>query len=197
MKARLRYVRMAPKKMNLLASLVRRRSVPEALRLLANFPKKGASLLSDLIASAAANAEQQSQSRETLFVKYLVVQKGPGLKRSIPMARGRSRPINKWTSHVTVELGVLVPEGGTQEQPSPAAKGGKTKKAERAEKARKAETKKVETIEKVEGPEAPVSTPKAHPNASKGADPHGKGFSPKDASKGPTFQPHRRGGRGS
>src|SRR3989344_1994949 len=179
---------MAPKKMNLLASLVRRRSVPEALRLLANFPKKGASLLSDLIASAAANAEQQSQSRETLFVKYLVVQKGPGLKRSIPMARGRSRPINKWTSHVTVELGVLVPEGGTQEQPSPAAK---------AEKARKAETKKVETIEKVEGPEAPASTPKAHPNASKGADPHGKGFSPKDASKGPTFQPHRRGGRGS
>lgn len=180
MRARLRYVRMAPKKINVIAALVRRRSVPEALALLSRMPKKGASLLSGLIGSAAANAERESQDRSMLFIKNLLVQKGPGLRRFIPMARGRARPIDKWTSHVTVELGVLVPRG---------AKAGK-------ESVKVKKVKKVENVEKVEGPESVLESAPA-PAAPKSDDPHAKGFSPKGGPKGPTFQPHRRGGRGT
>ena len=179
---------MAPKKINVIAALVRRRSVPDALSLLSRLPKKGASLLSTLIGSAAANAERVSQDRSTLFIKHLLVQKGPGLRRFIPMARGRARPIDKWTSHVTVELGVLVPKG----------QGAKVAKAVKATKETKGEKgKKVEKIEKVEGPEMQEAQEKDRTHGPKGDDPHAKGFSPKGGPKGPTFQPHRRGGRGT
>ncbi len=199
MRAHLRHARIAPKKVNLLAALVRRRSVPEALSLLERFPKKGAALLSGLIASAAANAERESQDRSTLFIKYLLVQKGPGLRRSIPMARGRARPIKKWTSHITVELGVLVPlrqgsplrqgfEGQAGQAPGGAEKG-------KAGKAGKVGMEGVK-VEKVQGPDIAAGGPSA-PAAPKSDDPHAKGFSPKEGPKGPTFQPHRRGGRGT
>lgn len=110
MHATLRSARIAPKKANLIAALVRRMPVEGALHLLERLPKKGARMLHVLITSAAANASHNaSQESKNLFVKTLVVQKGSAFRRSIPMARGRSRPIDKWTSHITVELGVLVP----------------------------------------------------------------------------------------
>ena len=112
MHAHLRSARIAPKKANLVAALVRRMHVEEALVFLNRVPKKGARMLHDLIASALANAEYGAkQDRRNLVVKSLVVQKGPAFRRSIPMARGRSRPIDKWTSHISVELGVLLPAG--------------------------------------------------------------------------------------
>lgn len=180
MRATLRYARIAPKKANLIAAMVRRQSVDAALALLARFPKKAARMLRELIASAAANAQQNAQQeRRSLFVKSLTVQKGTAFRRSIPMARGRSRPIDKFTSHLSVELGVLLPQGGM--------KGAETKKA--------AETssKDSSSLEHVGAP--PVSTPPVHvPRGVGGAQ---KGFSPKTGPKGPTFQPHHRGGRGS
>jgi large subunit ribosomal protein L22 len=191
MRAHLRHARIAPKKANLIAELVRKRSVNDALSLLEKFPKKGAALLSGVIASAAANAERQSQDRSALFIKYLVVQKGPGLKRSIPMARGRARPINKWTSHISVELGVIVPlRQGSGQAPGgkKGVEGVKVKKVKEVK-------KKIENVEKVEGPD--VSHGLATPGTPHGDDLHSKGFSPKESPKGPTFQPHRRGGRGS
>ena len=112
MRAHLRQVRISPKKANLVASLVRGMTVAEALSTLENLPKKGAIFLHGLISSAVANAENTAkQSADGLFVKTLIVNKGPAFKRSTPMARGRSRPIDKWTSHITVELGVVVPDG--------------------------------------------------------------------------------------
>ena len=187
---------MAPKKINVIAALVRRRSVPEALALLSHMPKKGASLLSGLIGSAAANAERVSQDRSMLFIKNLLVQKGPGLRRFIPMARGRARPIDKWTSHVTVELGVLVPKGQEAKATKAGKEGVKAKKVEKEKKALRQSSGQVPKVEKVEGPESAIDSAPA-PAAPKSDDPHAKGFSPKGGPKGPTFQPHRRGGRGS
>ena len=92
MRAILRHARIAPKKANLVAAMVRRRHVTDALAFLGRIPKKGARVIATLIASAAANAERNAaQDRGSLFVKSLVVQKGPVFRRSIPMARGRAR----------------------------------------------------------------------------------------------------------
>lgn len=190
MRAILHHARIAPKKANLIAAMVRRQNVPEALHLLEHFPKKAARLLHEVISSALANAEHNAgQERTHLYIKSLTVQKGPSFKRSIPMARGRSRPIDKWTSHITVELGVTVPVGTA---PAP-VKEPKKKKEKKEEKAEKSEVKEA-TVEHVTAP------PIAEASRAKrlGEDPHGKGFSPKHGGpSGPTFQPHHRGGRGS
>lgn len=180
MKATLRYARIAPKKASLIAALVRRQSVDAALDMLSRFPKKGARFLHDLITSATANATHNAkQSRHSLFVKILTVTKGSVFRRSIPMARGRSRPIDKFTSHLSVELGVLVPQGGTK-----GAGAGAEKTPSQAS----------SPLEHVGAP--PVSTPPVH--VPRGVeDAQGKRFSPKTGPKGPTFQPHHRGGRGS
>src|SRR3989344_1585674 len=112
MKAHLRQVRLAPKKTNLVAAMIRRMSVVDALSNLQKLPKKGALILYKVVYSAMANAEQNDgQKRKDLYIKELIVNRGPAYQRSIPMARGRSRPIDKFTSHISVKLGVIVPEG--------------------------------------------------------------------------------------
>lgn len=184
MKAVLRYARIAPKKASLIAALIRRQSVDAALDMLSHFPKKGARLLRDLITSAAANAAHNAkQSRHSLFVKSLTVTKGSTFRRYIPMARGRARPIDKITSHLAVELGVLVPEASSF--------------AKVTEDRKKAEKDKKEDVQHVD------SLPAADPTAQRvekkpaGEDPHAKGFAPKAGPKGPIFIPHQRGARGT
>lgn len=121
MKAHLRQVRLAPKKTNLVASMVRRMKVEEALETLQKLPKKGALILYKVIHSAMANAEQNDgQRRKDLYIKELIVNRGPAYQRSTPMARGRSRPMDKFTSHISVKLGIIVPEGKKEEKGSAA-----------------------------------------------------------------------------
>ena len=105
MKAHLRRTRISPKKANLVAGLIRGKSVEEALQILKFTPKKAAKTLYKVVHSAAANAEQNdSQTRSDLMIKTVLVTKGPFYKRFLPSARGRALPINKPTSHITVEL---------------------------------------------------------------------------------------------
>lgn len=111
MKAILRHVRLSPKKANLVAGLVRRKSVREALDILNFTPKKGAPLLLEVIKSAAANATNNfKQKEENLFVDEIVVTEGVTMKRFVPVSRGRAHPIRKRTSHITVKIGVQAPE---------------------------------------------------------------------------------------
>ena len=110
MRAVLRHTRLSPKKANLVASMVRNMSVSDALSTLERLPKKGASILHGVISSAASNAENNAkQQRDALFIKEIIVNKGHAFRRFLPIARGRTRPIKKWTSHILVELGVIVP----------------------------------------------------------------------------------------
>lgn len=109
MKAILRKIRISPKKANLVAGMVRGKSVNEALQILQVMPKKGADILYKVVHSAASNAQANfRQSIEELYITTILVTKGPTYKRSIPISRGRAHPLAKRTCHITVEVGTPV-----------------------------------------------------------------------------------------
>ncbi len=103
--AKLRYLRVAPRKVRLVVDAVRGLPVQEALDLL-TFGKKSASLdISKLIRSAVSNADQKGGiDVDQLLVKTIWVDQGPTLRRSLARARGSASRINKKTSHITVVL---------------------------------------------------------------------------------------------
>lgn len=105
MKAILRRVRISSKKANLIAQLVRKKKVQEAIDILRFTPKKGAKILKKVIESAAANAENNNQQKkENLVIKEIIVTEGVTHKRSISISKGRMHPILKRTSHITVKV---------------------------------------------------------------------------------------------
>lgn len=107
MKALHRSAPIAPKKANLIARIVRGMSVAEAQDFLGRTHKKAARLFEDLLASAVANAAHNDrQDPQVLIVKEVIVNQGSSLRRGMPMARGRVRPIRKFLSHISVTLGV-------------------------------------------------------------------------------------------
>ena len=101
-KAQLNSYRQSPRKVRLVADLVRGKSVSQALDLLAFVPKRAGLPLQKLIASAHAN----SGKAENLFVKEIKVDTGATLSRRGHLSyRGGWGRIKKRTSHVTVVLG--------------------------------------------------------------------------------------------
>lgn len=109
MKATLSQARISSKKVNLIAGMVRRMSVSEALHFLRFVPKKGAKILRKVLVSAVANAENNfAQDRNKLVVQKVLVTPAATLKRWLPIARGSAHPIRKRNSHITVEVGLDV-----------------------------------------------------------------------------------------
>jgi large subunit ribosomal protein L22 len=107
MKASLRNTRISPKKMNVIAELVRGENAQKASKFLDFTPKKGAKILKKVIDSAVANATNNlKQDSKDLIVKEVVVSKAVTLKRFTAGSRGRARPILKRASHVHVVLEV-------------------------------------------------------------------------------------------
>ncbi len=105
MKAILRQVRISPKKVNLVAAIVRNKKVTDAIDLLHFIPKRSAPILKKVISSAMANAENNfKQDRNTLIIKEIIVTEGTTLKRGVPISKGRVHPIKKRTTHITVKL---------------------------------------------------------------------------------------------
>jgi len=106
MKALLTNYRQSPRKVRLVASLVRGKSVPKALVALSFTDKRATAPIAKLIRSAAANALANNKtSADSLFIKEIRVDKGVTMKRWMPKAMGRATPINKRTSNVVVVLG--------------------------------------------------------------------------------------------
>lgn len=106
MQAHLRSTRLAPKKANLMAKMVRGLSVPDAMELLRNTSKKSARLFEGVLRSAIANAQHNyKQDPQTMVLKIVMVNKGMYYRRGTPMARGRVRPLQKFLCHITIELG--------------------------------------------------------------------------------------------
>jgi large subunit ribosomal protein L22 len=105
--AQLRFLRVAPRKVRLVANEVRGMKVGEALAMLKYTPQAAAGHLSKLLRSAVANAEQKGGrvDVDALFVKTLTVDQGPKMRRFMPRAMGRAYRVEKKTSHVYVELG--------------------------------------------------------------------------------------------
>ncbi|GAB3380381.1 MULTISPECIES: 50S ribosomal protein L22 [Amycolatopsis] len=101
--ARARFVRDSPMKVRRVIELVKGRSVSEALAVLRFAPQAASTPLAKVIASAAANAENNLQlDPETLWIKSATADEGPTLKRIRPRAQGRAYRIRKRTSHITV-----------------------------------------------------------------------------------------------
>ncbi len=112
MKAYLRSVRIAPKKANLLARMVRGLPVPEAVEELRLTNKKAARILEKMLRSAIANASHNDrQDPQTMIVKSVVVNQGMAYRRGMPKARGQQRPYRKFLSHIELELGFAEEKG--------------------------------------------------------------------------------------
>lgn len=104
-KAELNYLNIAPRKVRLVAGLLKNMSVRQAMRELEYLPKRSALPLSKLLRSAVANAQHNFHVRpEGLYIGRIVVNPGPVLKRFQPRAFGRASPIRKRASHVIVSL---------------------------------------------------------------------------------------------
>ncbi|MDL1970057.1 MAG: 50S ribosomal protein L22 [Candidatus Desulfofervidaceae bacterium] len=104
-----RYIRISPRKVRLVIDLVRGKKVEEALAMLEFTPKRAARVVSKLIKSAVANAEQNPDvDVDNLYIKRIYADSGPILKRIRPRAVGRAYLIRKRTSHITVILDELV-----------------------------------------------------------------------------------------
>ena len=96
---------MSPRKMRVVANVVRNKSVEEAVGMLDLMPKRAAGIISKAIKSAAANAEDRSggdASVEDLRILIIAVDGGTINKRWMPRSMGRANRINHKTSHLTV-----------------------------------------------------------------------------------------------
>jgi large subunit ribosomal protein L22 len=107
MKAHLKNYRQSPRKVRLVADLIRGKKVPHALTELTFLPKRASEVMTKLIASAVANAENNFKvSSVDLVISEITVDQGVTLKRYRPRARGVAKRINKRTSNIALSLGV-------------------------------------------------------------------------------------------
>jgi large subunit ribosomal protein L22 len=98
-----KYVRIAPRKVRRVVDLVRGKYVDEALAVLKFVPNRAAKQVGKVVASAAANAENNlGADRDLLKVSLAMVDQGPTMKRIQPRAMGRAYRILKRSSHITV-----------------------------------------------------------------------------------------------
>lgn len=104
MKAYLNNYRQSPRKVRLVANLVKGKSVARALAELQFLPKRAALPIEKLLASAVANAKNTGSDEKNLIVLNVTVDKGLTLKRMMPRARGSASRINKRSSHIMLTL---------------------------------------------------------------------------------------------
>jgi len=114
--AKLNNLRISPRKIRIIAKVIRGKSVKDAEIILNFAVKKGTIPLLKLLKSAIANARNNFKiGPENLYIRKLTVDEGPKFKRWMPRARGQAYQIQKKTSHITL----ILEEG---ENAAPAAK---------------------------------------------------------------------------
>ena len=131
--ATLRYLKASPQKVRLVADLIRRKKVDEALSILRFTKKHSAKDLEKLLSSAVANAENSEASVDTddLVVSKIYVNEGPREKRVQPAPMGRAYRIQKRKAHVTVHVSDEV-KAVNERSGAPASAGGPAKAAKPA-----------------------------------------------------------------
>ncbi len=105
MKAFLKNYRQSPRKVRLVASLVKGKNVAAAIAEIDFLAKRAGLPIKKLLLSAVANAKNMGVEVENLYIKELRVDKGIVMKRMMPAAMGSGHPINKRTSHIYLLLG--------------------------------------------------------------------------------------------
>jgi large subunit ribosomal protein L22 len=137
--ATLRYLRMAPRKVRLVADLIRGKRIEEAQTTLNFTPKASSPLLLKLLNQAVANAKNNFQlDSSNLYISKITVDEGPKYKRWMARARGRADQIQKKTSHVTIILDEII------------------KKPKKAKKVKPREIKEEKAPKKIIKPEKPL-----------------------------------------
>lgn len=126
MKAFLKNYRQSPRKVRLVAGLIRGKDVSTVIAELDFLVKRAGTPMKKLVLSAIANAKNMGMDEATLYIKELRVDKGITMKRMMPAAMGSGHKINKRTSHILLTLGERVAK----------AKGVKTTKKEKAKTAK-------------------------------------------------------------
>jgi len=141
--AKLRYLRIAPRKVRLVTDLIRGKPVEEAQTVLNFTIKKGAQPLLKLLKSAIANAKNNFQlDPANLYISKILVDEGPKLKRWRARARGMASEIQKKTSHVTIVLDEVV------------------KKPKKMKKVKKVKETRLRPALRPPAPRAPIEIPK-------------------------------------
>ena len=111
-------VRMSPRKVGVVAALVRGHTVADALVILEHTPRRAAQPVAKVIASAKANADYNHGFKpDTLRISEIIVTPGTRIKRYRPAARGRALPYQKKSSHIRV-----VVDGEKRAEKKPASK---------------------------------------------------------------------------
>jgi large subunit ribosomal protein L22 len=96
-------VRMSPRKVGVVAALIRGRTVADALTILEHVPRRSALPVLKTVKSAQANADHNHNLKpDTLKIVEISVSAGPRLKRYRPAAHGRALPFQRRTSHIRV-----------------------------------------------------------------------------------------------
>ena len=104
-KAIAKYIRISPRKVNIVLDLIRGKEVGEAVAILRHTPKAASEVLEKLLKSAVANAENNyDMNIDNLYVSEAYANQGPTLKRFRPRAQGRGVRILKRTSHITLAV---------------------------------------------------------------------------------------------
>ena len=100
--AKATFVRIAPRKVQIVLDLIRNQPVDKAMGILKHTPKAATEVLEKVLKSAMANAEQKDMDTSNLYVAECYVNQGPTLKRIRPRDHGRAYGFKKLTSHISI-----------------------------------------------------------------------------------------------
>lgn len=144
MKVVIRHIRMSSRKINLVAGLVREKSVLEALSILKFAPRAAAGVMYKALHSAVSNAEHNDKKDpKNLVIDQIVINEGKTLKRGLPVSRGRWHRILKRSAHICIHLKDIT--DGVEEKVT--AKKAKVEKSEKKV-VEKKPVKKAESVKK-------------------------------------------------
>lgn len=162
--AKARFVRVSPRKARRVIDLVRGRSVTDALDILRWAPQAASEPVAKVIASAAANAQNNNGlDPATLVVATVYADEGPTAKRIRPRAQGRAFRIRRRTSHITV----IVESRPSKDERS--SKSSRARRAEGSKAAAKAPAKKAPAQKAATKAPAKKASPKAEAKTSEAA----------------------------
>jgi large subunit ribosomal protein L22 len=157
-KAHAKYIRMSPRKVRLVADLVRGLPIEQARHQLMFSPKLAAKPILKVLESAIANAKNNfSLESKDLSIMSIMIDEGPTIKRFMPRAQGRATPLRKRMSHIRIAVGIddkkvegtksIKGTGGIKSEK--ASEPVKSPKATKEEKSVKAKIEKAEKVAKV------------------------------------------------
>jgi large subunit ribosomal protein L22 len=130
--AKTKYLLVSPYKIRPVADLIRRKPYPEAMSLLENMPNRGAKIIRKTVKSAASNALSKNKQldEDMLYVREILVDEGPRMKRIWFRARGRADMLLKRMCHVTVVIDEVRSSGSARTKASSRTGGSQGKAGE-------------------------------------------------------------------